>query len=55
MVDIGKLPGVKQLWPSKPVKSVLKKKMNDKESNKNQNSKDSDDEDNDNKHIDEYA
>ena len=57
MDDIGKLPGVRQSWPSKPIKSVLQKKMNDKKDNKNQNSKKSDDEDNDesNNHIDEYA
>ena len=57
MADISKLPGVTQTWPTKAIKSVQKKDMNNKKNNsknKDQNSK-NDDSDDDEKHIDEYA
>jgi len=57
VADISKLPGVTHAWPTKPVKSVLKKDLNNKKnSNKNEShdSKNKDDDDSE-KRIDEYA
>jgi hypothetical protein len=56
MADIGKLSGVKQSWPLKPVNSIDKKKMKNKKQNKNENSHNEEDNDDDeNQHVDEYA
>lgn len=58
MTDISKLPGAIQSLPLKQIKSVHKKKLNDKKhNNKNENNHftDEDDDDESTGHIDEYA